>query len=498
MDSTLAGLIQGCAEALEDNAPRLILADWLEDHGQAERAELVRVQCRLADWVPDWQERQALIDRQDELIAAHRDTWLGPLAGLCESVEFVRGLCHLRIRGPALGSPEFGVAFGAVAETALVERVRLTQAKSLKRLAGRSWLGQVPALALDGLAVSDGVLEPLLTGTAAGRVVDLDLSNNEITSNGLVYLMRSELGQGLTCLALRNNNVQGTLLRFLVSTNLPRLRELDLACNTLHPDLHRELAAWHAARGTSLRRKANSLGMEFMRIPAGSFLMGAIPAEKGAQDDELPQHAVTLTRPFWLGRFAVTQAEHREVMGTHRSHFQGDWLPVDSVGPVEALEFCRRLGELPAEKAAGRTYRLPTEAEWEHACRAGTFTSFHTGDTPSLDAINFSGVWDPEHAPRTRWNSTRPVGTYPPNAFGLCEMHGNVWEPCSDWHADDWYEESPAVDPVGPKSGVMHARRGGCWAAIGSYCRAAKRHGAGPESGGQSYHGIRVVLVTAE
>jgi uncharacterized protein (TIGR02996 family) len=492
MDATLAGLIHGCAAALEDNAPWLILADWLEDHGQAERAELVRVQCRLADWVPDWQERQALIARQDELIAAHRDVWLGPLAGLCHRVEFVRGLCRVWVVGKLFATPRFDKAFAA-APGALVEQVRLIRCKSLARILGRSALARIPALSLAGLGLDDAALEPLFDSPRAANLVDLDLSNNALTPSTVLRLGDAPLGRGLVRLALRNHFLMPATLGALLGGVFPVLRELDVAGNFLSQPVVEQLAG-RLVPG----RIMNSVGMEFVRIPAGSFLMGATPGERDALDDESPQHPVTLTRPFWLGRFAVTEAQYWRGTGAPISPSHELYRPAQNVSGVEAEELCRLLGDLPEEKATGRSYRLPTEAEWEHACRAGTFTMFHTGDELSLDDVNYHGRWDyQDHATRRGPGRTQPVGTYPPNAFGLYEMHGNIWEWCADRYSARWYDQGESVDPVGPANGRLCITRGGCWAADGSACRSARR-GTVPPDEFRQVNGFRVVLVTAE
>lgn len=227
----------------------------------------------------------------------------------------------------------------------------------------------------------------------------------------------------------------------------------------------------------------NSLGMKVAAIPSGSFVMGS-PAEEMDRSGMEDQHAIEITQSFYLGVFPVTQDEYRQVMGTDPSCFAQKemaapaeplpgQLPVERVSWEDACEFCRRLSELAVEKVAGRLYRLPTEAEWEYACRAGTTTAFAFG--PSLDAgqANFTG---PLSAGAAR--GTTVVGSFPPNAWGLYDMHGNVWEWCNDWFFPDYYGQSPSSDPQGPPSGFARVLRGGGWRSRAAQCRSAARYSA--------------------
>jgi len=178
------------------------------------------------------------------------------------------------------------------------------------------------------------------------------------------------------------------------------------------------------------------MGMKFKLIPAGKFTMGGLLPIEG--DDA---HEVTLTKPFKMGVHEVTQAQYEQVMGSNPSKFEGADNPVENVSWLEALEFCRKLSALPAEKAAGNVYRLPTEAEWEYACRAGTTTQFSFGDDDS-DLGDYA--WYADNSD----DKTHPVGSKQPNAWGLYDMHGNVWEWCLDWHGD--YPSGAVTDPTGP------------------------------------------------
>jgi formylglycine-generating enzyme required for sulfatase activity len=210
----------------------------------------------------------------------------------------------------------------------------------------------------------------------------------------------------------------------------------------------------------------NSIGMEFKLIPGGRFTMGSADGEF-----ETP-HEVTLTRSFELGVYEVTQEQYEAVMGTTLSYFKGPQNPAENVSWDEAVEFCRKLSELPAEKSAGYEYRLPTEAEWECACRAGTKTQYSFGDSASeLGAYEWYG----ENSGKT----THPVGGKKPNAWGLYDMHGNVWEWCQDWHGD--YPSGSVTDPTGAGWGSLRVSRGGCWSSFARRCRSAFRLWSTPD-----------------
>ena len=179
--------------------------------------------------------------------------------------------------------------------------------------------------------------------------------------------------------------------------------------------------------------------MAFAQVPAGSFWMGSPREEHGRRPNEGPRHRVALGRGCYLGATPVTQVQFQSVMSYNPARFTseqggGPTHPVEQVSYGEAAAFCRRLSALPAEKSAGRMYRLPTEAEWEYACRAGGMTPFSSGYSLGPRQATFQhGIG--EANPTT----TSPVGTHPPNAFGLYDMHGNVWEWCADWFAGDAY-----------------------------------------------------------
>ncbi len=211
-----------------------------------------------------------------------------------------------------------------------------------------------------------------------------------------------------------------------------------------------------------LLESAESIGMAFKLIPAGTFIMGDTRVNK----DWTP-HEVILTTSFKMGVHEVTQAQYEQVMGVNPSEFKGADNPVEKASWDDAVEFCRRLSDLPAEKAAGNVYRLPTEAEWEYACRAGMTTKYSFGDDES-DLGDYAWYGDNSDG------STHPVGGKKPNAWGLYDMHGNVWEWCQDWYWD--YPSGSVTDPRGPR-GLYRVFRGGCWYSTAVSCRSAYRSG---------------------
>ena len=225
----------------------------------------------------------------------------------------------------------------------------------------------------------------------------------------------------------------------------------------------------------------NSIGIEFASIPAGKFLMGSPATEKERYPNEA-QHEVTLTQGFRMGVYEVTQAQYEQVMGKNPSYFKGAMLPVETVSYDDALAFCKKLSDLPAEKAVGRKYRLPTEAEWEYSCRAGTSTRFYFGNELNGTQANYDG---------NNPGKTTPAGSYPANAWGLYDMHRNVWEWCQDRYGD--YPQQSLTDPRGPEVGSDRVLRGGCWGIEAARCRSAYRNWDGPS--GRFYgYGFRLAL----
>ena len=283
-------------------------------------------------------------------------------------------------------------------------------------------------------------------------------------------------------------------------------------------------------------RLKNSLGMPLVLVPAGEFEMGnhdsdeklakAFPQIEATRiaklDDERPVHKVRITRPLYFAAHEVTLGQWKQFLDESKyqpeserdgtgawgynpeiQYFEGrnkkySWAdpgfkqaddhPVVNVTYADSLAFCDWLS-----KKDGHTYRLPTEAEWEYACRAGTTTTFSSGDDPKSLA-EVAALYDSETVklfPQWKENAlpasdgqqfTAPVGSYKPNAFGLYDMHGNVWEWCSDWYGEDYYGKSPTDDPQGPESGRQRVRRGGSWHTWPFYMRSSFRNYNSPQT----------------
>ena len=292
------------------------------------------------------------------------------------------------------------------------------------------------------------------------------------------------------------------------------------------------------AKQQPTRALTNSVGMQLVYVPPGKFQMGTPKAEQDAAIAEQeramrggwkgheerneaismyraegPQHDVEITRGFYLGVHEVTQKQYRAVMGRNPSFFSADGeggenvkgldtsdFPVEQVRWQDAAKFCEKLSALAAEKKAGRKYRLPTEAEWEHACRAGSrdYQATSHGRSLSSSQANFNGNHPFGGAAKGPF-LRRPckVGSYEKNAFGLYDVHGNVWEWCADWYDKGYYKASPARDPSGPAKGRERVVRGGCWVGLGAFCRSGCRGRVEPAAHAPLI-GFRVALVVPE
>jgi formylglycine-generating enzyme required for sulfatase activity len=267
----------------------------------------------------------------------------------------------------------------------------------------------------------------------------------------------------------------------------------------------------------------NSIGMKLVYIPPGEFVMGSRDSTEevarkkiGIEPEfliatdfythEYPQHRVKITKGFYMSTTEVTQSHYEQITRRKPSHFnepekpidtedskvyggladhkpsvRGLIHPVEKVGWYDAVEFCKRLSE-----REGKKYRLPTEAEWEYACRAGTTTPFYTGETISTNQANYNGDFVYGNGTKGSYREqTTPVGSFSPNDFGLYDMHGNVWEWCQDLYVHDYYASSPTSNPQGPSSirfpelrdvFTYHVIRGGAWDSLPWNCRSAKRY----------------------
>ncbi len=263
----------------------------------------------------------------------------------------------------------------------------------------------------------------------------------------------------------------------------------------------------------------NGVSLDMVYIPGGSFIMGAPVGERGSSDREHPQHKVTV-QPFFIGKYPITQAQWRAVAALPKlqrdlepdpSRFQGDNRPLEQVGWYDAVEFCARLSV-----ATGRQYVLPSEAQWEYACRANTTTPFHFGETITTEIANYHGNYTYADEPEGEYREqTTPVGSFPPNSFGLYDMHGNVHEWCADSWPND-YEKAPTDGKVRDEdcndnfyqnymkylpamlnNGARRMLRGGGWPYSLASCRSANRNAEKPDIGDYDI-GFRVVCVSGE
>jgi formylglycine-generating enzyme required for sulfatase activity len=224
----------------------------------------------------------------------------------------------------------------------------------------------------------------------------------------------------------------------------------------------------------------NSIQMEFVLIPAGRFIMGSVAPD--ANTNEQPAHSVYLSRPFYMGKYEVTQAQWQAVMSGNPSYFKGNpQSPVDSVSWNDAQRFIKRLNE----RESGRQYRLPTEAEWEFAARVALPTHYGFGD-------NAAQLHDYAWYKETAGDAPHPVGTLQPNIWGLYDIHGNVWEWVQDRYGT--YPYRAATNPQGPASGSHRVFRGCSWSSPAQQCRASTREAMHPREESEGYMGFRLVL----
>ncbi len=322
---------------------------------------------------------------------------------------------------------------------------------------------------------------------AGGRDTVISLRDEKMTSEGS-YQFSFDAGVGQT---------------YPVATSLDLLR-WTLLTNVVGGGLPVQIEDHGASR---FQRRFYQVGLptplpipvtNMVFIAPGTFTMGSPATEHGRDTNEGPQTVVTLSHGFWMGKYEVTQVEYINVMGSNYSFFSYDSrLPLDFQSWDRATNYCQMLSL--KERAAGRlpagyTYRLPTEAEWEYACRAGTTTPFSIGDGTSFTSVqaNFDGTFPYGGAPSGRFaNVTTLGGSYPPNPWGLYDMYGNVWEWCQDWYGP--YPGGNVTDPQGPATGTTRVLRGGGYTSVGQGCRSAKRDSRSP-SYAITIQGFRIVL----
>ncbi len=254
-----------------------------------------------------------------------------------------------------------------------------------------------------------------------------------------------------------------------------------------------ENVGWDSNPKAGERKALTIKGVDFAFrwCPAGTFQMGSPEDEEKRYYNET-RHKVTLTKGFWMLETSVTKGMYRAITGSNPSCFEsGDNYPVERVSWFDSQSFCESLNALGVAPA-GFAFRLPTEAEWEYACRAGTNTPYFWGSTLNGDKANCNGRYPYGSVSKGRClEKTSAVGSYPPNGWGLSDMHGNVYDWCADWFGA--YGAGPQTDPTGPTSGSYRVVRGGSWFLSAEFCRSAYRHANGPTYRSIHY-GFRLVL----
>jgi formylglycine-generating enzyme required for sulfatase activity/predicted Ser/Thr protein kinase len=323
-----------------------------------------------------------------------------------------------------------------------------------------------------------GLLKHYLLNDYQGALLDynqaLSLNPNDTDAyNNRANLKKNQLRDLQGTLADYNQTVQSPAIAQPQPNNLPKLTTIQFTSVKLNSE------------GTIVDRPSgsaeiftedlgNSVELTMVKIPAGKFLMGSPESEQERNRDESPQHPVSVPE-FYLGQTPITQAEYQAIMGDNPSSFQdNDKLPVQYVNWLEAMDFCEKLSQ-----KTGKTYRLPSEAEWEYACRAGSSTPFAFGETITPEVVNYNGRPYGGGAKGESRLITTPVGTFPPNLFGLYDLHGNVYE----WCLDEWVENYHGAPTDGSARGDIRSRdenkmrllRGGSWFYNASRCRSASR-----------------------
>lgn len=318
------------------------------------------------------------------------------------------------------------------------------------------------------------------------RPSGIELIVNGSAASGAFVVYQSSTPQGLAdhpAVVIQTNTLLTSGIRFSLST-------------ALIPSNHAFYTAVHYTN--------------MAHIPSGTFTMGSPESEPARLPSEGPQTQVTISRGFLIGKHEVTQGEYLNVMGTNPSAFAGDLsLPVETVSWDAAMAYCAALTAKERDEGllpAGFAYRLPTEAEWEYACRAGTTTAFHFGDSIRSGMANFNGRYEyPPCGGGSYWcynpsgvylSATTKTGNYAPNVWGLHDMHGNLAEWCHDWFADNLPGGS-VTDPQGPATGEIRITKGGNWDDNGWGCRSASRFSIYQDARNSSI-GFRVVLAAVQ
>ncbi|OGS36433.1 MAG: hypothetical protein A2293_06550 [Elusimicrobia bacterium RIFOXYB2_FULL_49_7] len=368
----------------------------------------------------------------------------------------------------------------------------------------------------DTESITKEFIQPCLQALAA--VVDWYFAehqrNNVAVSKKRLVPDAGENEKGVKTTEISREVIEDNTLRVsdLASrTGLTSAALIRLAREVLHIELRTPSALLTEAQVTSLEAKLNvgrdgenvaptapaekilDLGkgvrLEMVRVPAGTFCMGSPVTEEGHNDDEV-EHTVCITRPFYLARYPVSQAQYEAIVGANPSYFRGEELPVEMVSWFDAISFCELLTE-----RFGKRFRLPTEAEWEYACRAGTTTPYFTGNTLSTEQANYDGKLglDNTHEGQSR-RMTTPVSAFAPNPWGLYDMPGNMWEWCADWYGPYVSPVDKVIDPRGPASGDIRILRGGSWFHSVIDARSAQRDALDPGRR-HSIYGFRVAVM---
>lgn len=280
----------------------------------------------------------------------------------------------------------------------------------------------------------------------------------------------------------------GRLINFIREALSVELRTPSAMLSPAHADIVRTHVKRHSAASAGPERTriqiAPDVFVDMLMVRPGMLVMGSPLSEEGHNDDEIV-HEVALTAGFYLGASPVTQRQFEAVVGHNPSYFIGPDLPVEMVSWFDCVAFCETLGE-----RVGRKFRLPTEAEWEYACRASTTTAYNRGHAITTADANFDGWFLKDHQGESR-KQTSVVGTFQPNAWGFHDMHGNVWEWCQDWYAE--YARKAVKDPRGPADGEIRILRGGSWFHGPADARSAQRDALDPGRR-HSIYGFRVAM----
>lgn len=501
--SAEVGFIRSLQDDPFDATVRAIFGDWLEEQGDADhlaRRRLLQLQTELDRWIPDLHARRERQLEEQALLTAHAAHWLRDLDTFPHEATFRACLVDVVFAGSVFLSKKFAAVAERLFDGAWLGRVRLEFPGEVPPSLVTPALAHVRQLDLRGSGLTDAHLGELLTSGLLENLVTLDLSSNQLTDTAAQATAAARWPR-LQELDVRNNFLSRDGVAALHgAADLPLLRRLEVHGNAVPAAV---IEAAHAWRGGTAGRLVNSVGMEFALVPAGTFLMGSPESEAERGSSEGPVHEVELSQAYYLSRYPVTQRQYAAVTGSNPANFtagDGGGLdhPVECVSWGNATAFCELLGQREAEVAAGRTYRLPTEAQWEHACRAGSVTPFACGATLTARYANFDG----RHpygaaAPGPYLGRTSRVGSYPANAFGVYDMHGNVWEWCADYYEERYYTRKARRNPTGPRTGTRVATRGGSYTNHAALCRSASRDYWYGQHYSRDNIGFRVVLAVA-